>query len=474
VLRDYSTYAAVENSIRERSAMKANGLWDFILRKECLWAFALLLAGVSAYILMRFAPNVPYLDDYAVLGLFQALDGAESLGKKAAILAASFNEHRIITTRLILLSTQYLPGGVDFRLLCFIGSASLLGAILIIVQSLGEKRLLSLVIFLAVVIQAQLFKVVFYPMAAVTHWVALLLASGYLFVILTRKSIALSLLLWVAAAITSGPGIFLGLISIPILLLQKRRKDLLISATMLAMIMLLYFHGPGSPRVSTKSLAFFLENAGSASLFFFSILGGIAQLPNWSGRHVNLTGTSMYFPVLAGLAIFVYFAVLAYRFIKYPDTRERNLSYLAFAAWFMLQAAMVVYGRLDIYGSDTVNWALDARYRIYGQLLAALVIVHLLSSLKSGISGPVTAITVVALVAFNLAWQAGGYLRANRELPKRELAMAKHLQCGRLLKSRGPKSQKSDTKLVAYLVDKNIYQPELPAVTCVSKRPRRK
>ena len=122
---DYSTCMAVENSMHERSAMKVNGLWNFILRKECLWAFAVLLAGVSAYILMRFAPNVPYLDDYAVLRIFQELHGAESLGKKAAILATSFNEHRIITTRLILLSTPHLAGGADFRLICFIASASL-------------------------------------------------------------------------------------------------------------------------------------------------------------------------------------------------------------------------------------------------------------------------------------------------------------------------------------------------------------
>src|SRR4051812_9853370 len=99
-----------------------------------LWsAFAVPLLAY-AWMVWKFAVDVPVLDDYdAALGFLNAFIGTSGFRAKAALILSQHNEHRIVLDRLVFLGQYLILGKIDFRISILIGNMGwVLAALLIL------------------------------------------------------------------------------------------------------------------------------------------------------------------------------------------------------------------------------------------------------------------------------------------------------------------------------------------------------
>lgn len=384
----------------------------------------LLLAAIAPLLyyasILAFSVNVPVGDDYSMLGFLNEFQASSGIGTKLQLLFSFHNEHRPVFTRAIMLLCNELTGSLDFRTLNLIGNSSLLIALVVVGRMLrlnGDTLKWSL-LFL-IVLQPQPLKLMFYPMAGVQAYFGLLFSFLYLHFSLKDTNWWYSaLLFYVLTVLTTGSGIFLAIIGIPLLLYKRCYQRSAIHMAVAILVVFLY-----SP--SSSNVPYLIEHPFTVARFFLLLLGSFAQLP--------MVGSP---PLQIGFSI-VLLGYLAYiirdRFCHGSSRlSEESLATLCCLFYLLMIIGLIAVGRASLYEGDLWGASLDGRYRIYSILFSAICCVDFVGRLRERgkFSTQVSATLVTLALLFNLVWFAPSIIRMRIDSVGREQAMVQWLNTG--------------------------------------------
>jgi hypothetical protein len=344
--------------------------------------------------IMVFSVNVPVGDDYSTLGFLNEFQAADGIGNKLQLLFSFHNEHRIVVTRLIMLLCTKINGSLDFRMLNLIGNSALLITLIVIgrMLRLSETPLKWALLFL-IVLQPQPLKLMFYPMAGVQAYFGLLFSFLYLYYSL-KDSIRwhLTLLFYLFAVLTTGSGIFLVIIGIPILLCKKCYARAAIHLAAAIVVVMLY-----SP--NSSNVAYLVEHPLIITRFFLLLLGSVSQLP--------MLGSSS-LQIAFGIALLGYFTYFLWHETVRTSFRfsQEKIAVLCSLLYLLMIICLIAVGRASLYESDLWGASLDGRYRIYSILFFAICCVDIVGRLRERgeIAAKFSATMVSIALLFNLVW----------------------------------------------------------------------
>lgn len=138
--------------------------------------------------------NVPYWDEYdTVLAFVLRLDDGMGPGRLLRELFAPDNEHRMLTSRIIVASYYALTGGVSFSILSMLGNASivLLGGLLIVHAGSLARRLRLAVLLAFLLFHLQHYENFLWSGSSIDHFQVVLLAGAALIALARRTHASL-------------------------------------------------------------------------------------------------------------------------------------------------------------------------------------------------------------------------------------------------------------------------------------------
>lgn len=414
----------------------------------------LMLAAIAPFLyyasIMAFSVNVPVGDDYSMLGFLNEFQAARGIENKLQLLFSFHNEHRIVITRSIMLLCAQLTGSLDFRTLNLIGNFALLPALFVIggMLRLRDDMLKWALLFLIVLLPQPL-KLMFYPMAGVQAYFGLLFSFLYLcFVLKDSNWWYFTLLFYVLTVLTTGSGIFLAILGIPVLLYKSSYMRSAIHVAVAILVVFLY-----SPSASNAPYLF--EHPVTVARFFLLLLGSVAQLPMMG---------SPFLQIGFGIALLCYFAYFVGEGISRTSPRfeNENLATLCCLLYLLMIIGLIAVGRASVYEGDLWGASLDGRYRIYSMLFAALCSVDFVGRLRNqGRFSAQFLATIVALaLLFNLVWFIPSVFKMRFESVARKNAMRHWLKSGdiALLPIWSTPAEEAGTNL-ANAIKTGVYRP---------------
>ncbi len=375
-----------------------------------LAAIASLLYYASIFV---FSVNVPVGDDYAMLSFLNEFGAAGGIETKLKLLFSFHNEHRIVITRLIMLFCAKVTGSLDFRVLNLIGNSALLLTLVVISRMLRLSEIpLKLALLFLIVLQPQPLKLMFYPMAGVQAYFGLLFSFLYLnYSLKDSRWWYSALLCYLLAVFTTGSGIFLVIIGIPLLLYKKSYTRAALHAAVALPVVILY--SPGS-----SNLQFLVEHPATVAKFFLLLLGSIAQLPMMGSPSLQI-GFSL---VLLGY--FVYFIWDEARRTPARFSNER-LAVFCSMLYLLMIIGLIALGRASLYERDLWGASLDGRYRIYSILFFAICCIDAVVrfSERGKVVVKFSASMATLALLFNLVWFAPSIITMRLDSLRRVRAM---------------------------------------------------
>lgn len=344
--------------------------------------------------IIAFSVNVPVGDDYAMLGFLNEFHAASGIGNKLQLLFSLHNEHRIVITRAIMLLCTAAAGSLDFGTLNIIGNSALLLTLVVIGRMLRLRGdVLKWALLLLIVLQPQPLKLMFYPMAGVQAYFGLLFAFLYIYYSLKESNAwYFTLLFYALSVVTTGSGIFLALIGVPLLLYRKSYQRGALHMAVAVLVLLLY-----SP--ASSNMPYLFEHPLTVARFSLLLLGSVAQLP--------MVG-SPYLQIGFSLALLGYCAFLIWDGAcrTSPRFSQESLATLCCLLYLLMIIGLIAIGRASLYEGDLWGASLDGRYRIYAILFVAICCVDIAGRLREhgGIAVKFTAAMVILATLFNLVW----------------------------------------------------------------------
>jgi len=256
----------------------------------------------------RFAVNIPFGDDYAVLSFVLNFTNPH-VPAKAPLLFSQHNEHRIVTLRMVLLLFYRAFHRIDFVLIALLGNLGLLGITALFSRMPAPQTLARADPFspswaaAAVILppsylifQLQHYEILNWAMCAFTN-VFVLLFSFLSLYLLTRfdtvRAFVLAIGFSILAAYTNGNGVFVFFIGFAVLLLRRKFRRLAWWAACGLIYIGFYFQGfvrnPEHPDVAA------LLKTGLPRLveYALSVIGSFADFGQNGGP----------IPILAGLVL---------------------------------------------------------------------------------------------------------------------------------------------------------------------------
>ncbi|MVM32221.1 hypothetical protein GO755_19390 [Spirosoma sp. HMF4905] len=339
------------------------------------------------------AVNVPFEDDFDSALLFASnyLYKTPTFVGKVQRIFSQHNEHRIVLDRLAFLTDYSLTGHINFRHLIIFGNLSLLVVVgLLYLSSFRSLTTLQkLAYFLPVpflLFQMHFWELTVWGMASIQNLyiVAFALLSFYA---LGRGQQQASWF-WTAivsaiiATFTSGNGIFVFIIGIPVLFLQKAYRSLGIWTVVGVATAALYFWGYAKPGHHPPIFETLTKNPGQFFDYFFTLTGSdFATQPTW--------------PVRAGkwmLALFV--GLLIWKSTKRQLTT--NVAILALLSFMYLTSLSVTMARSGF----GIQQALSPRYGILPVMLLISLYILTLETIKHRIGQPIFALFGLLLAVY--------------------------------------------------------------------------
>jgi len=415
-------------------------------------AVALVAVAPLLYYLsvLAFTVNVPVGDDYSMLGFMCQFKSLTGMQDKLQLLFSFHNEHRIVLTRAIMLLCDQVTGALDFRTLNLIGNFALLPTLLVIGAMLRLRDdLLKWALLLLIALQPQPLKLMFYPMAVVQAYFGLLFSFLYLHYSLKESnSWYASFVFYLLTVLTTGSGIFLAALGVPLSLLQKRYGRAALQVFFGILVVLAY--APASSK-----LPYLIDHPVTVAKFALLLLGSIAQLPMLASPGLQIA---------CSVALLAYFAYFVWDCLLRPSHRpvQENLAALSCQLYLLMVIALIAMGRTAGYEADLWGASLDGRYRIYSILFFALCSLDVAGRLSRRENGAaIYSRTMVTLaLLFNLLWFAPALVDMRLTSLGRAEAMQQWLVSGDISVlptwSTHPADAQSD---IAAAVKAGIYRP---------------
>jgi len=363
--------------------------------------------------LMIFSANVPVGDDYAMLGFLNEFGAATGIGNKLDLLFSFHNEHRIVFTRSIMLLCTKAVGSLDFGTLNLIGNSALLLTLVVVGRMLRLRNdMLKWALLFLIVLQPQPLKLMFYPMAGVQAYFGLLFSFLYLYFSLKDSNWWYATLLFYALTVlTTGSGIFLAVLGVPLLLYKKCYARSAIHTVVAILVVFLY-----SP--NSSNLSYLMEHFLTVARFFLLLLGSIAQLPMFGSPALQI-GCS--------IALLMYVAYFIWDRCYTPlRLSEESRATLCCLLYLLMIISLIAIGRASLYERELWAASLDGRYRIYSILFFAVCSIDCVGRLRERgkLTAPISTTIIALALIFNLVWFAPSIITMRLDSVRRVQAMS--------------------------------------------------
>lgn len=374
---------------------------NIILPAQLLLIAAVIAPLLYCTIILLYAVNVPVGDDYALLAFMNDFQALSAPRDKISLFFSFHNEHRLLVTRAVSLLVKLTFGSLDFRILILIGNAALLATLFQLGKALSfGNDIFKWALLFLIVLQPQTQKLMFYPMAIIQAYMGLLFAVMYLRYLIERKNIIFLMIFYLLNVITTGSGIFLVAIGVPFLAYRKQRSDLIIHLAISTVTIYFYFHGYSSE--DSSRLYYLVKHPMEAISFFLRLLGAISEQP------YHFANMFSHLPLAIGFILAVYFIFHLSMTIRAQHIAPEAwpIKPLIFLLYCIMMLLLIVVGRTETYHDDLIDAALDSRYRIYGIIFTAFVLIDVLYRLQlRGFLSYRTKVSVLVLaLAFNIGW----------------------------------------------------------------------
>jgi hypothetical protein len=382
---------------------------------------ALLLLGIAllpvAYMLARgllASRNLAYMDDIdGTLMLLIRLHDGPSWSELIGWLFEVANEHRMVTSRLLVMVSYWLTGTVNFNVIGVIGNVFLCGLCALLIRTAGarERQWTMALLLAGLLFQLEHFENFFWSGSSIDHFQVPLLAAGAI-VLLSRGTRLAGMgasVLAVMASFTLAHGLLVWPVGALLLVFDRRWRHLAAWLALAVAVGALYFSS-FQPNTEHHIDVFSLGGVVRIFRYWFELLG--APLALGERALARVLG--------AGLAV-----LLGWQIWSVGLRRERIS--LPLALWAVGSLGLVAVGRANL-----VDGMLSSRYYVLGALAWALAILIELQRRRNE-SRPCRFMVglVPALVIFNLAANLKFSGAAQRWIADRDTAAANFVRLGR-------------------------------------------
>lgn len=343
----------------------------FIKQQTWLALVACLLPiFIYVVIFIKIALNVNYVayDDIVILGIIPGFEEASWL-ERWHRLTDPFPEHRLVFSRLIVLSSYYLFGKVNLVGLMVVGNLCLAGCAGVF-YAVFRRQKLSLWYFVPVVwlwFTMHFFENTFWGVSSLCNFGVLLFTMLAFYFASHSRRYWIAILFALLATFSYGNGVLAFAIIVFLYWITGQRKEFIISTVAFVLVGYLYF--AGFPQ-KTASLDFsdhqqVLEGIAG----FFGFIGSIVALEAYSLDPVYLTSAV----VMGGVMFLLFFLLfraqitslflsLAGRPMSLSPAGQFALAVLLFVA---ITSFAVLYKRIPLEGFESL---FKGRYRMYTAL----------------------------------------------------------------------------------------------------------
>ncbi|MVM40056.1 hypothetical protein GO730_24610 [Spirosoma sp. HMF3257] len=268
------------------------GLFPGSVEKSPVFAgLCIFLLAIPIFIyyqtLFKNAYNFPYEDDFnSALGfIFDYEYGGLDAWGKLKLIFSQYNEHRIVFNRLIFLADYALFGELNFKHLILFGNLPmiLIGIIFIKVSFPRLPVYQKLVYLLPVAYSLFLFQyweLATWGMAALSNLYVVVFAMISLYCLLQpgKGAFILACIAAVVATFTIGSGMFSFIAGIPLLILLKAYRKLIIWVILAAITLGLYFVDYTRPPYHPDVVDSLVNHTGRAISYFFTLVGSMTGI----------------------------------------------------------------------------------------------------------------------------------------------------------------------------------------------------
>ncbi|MEZ0482910.1 hypothetical protein [Fibrella aquatica] len=446
------------------------------MKRWLLWGVAAIPVVYYVGMVLWYAYDFPYMDDYpVVVDFLNRLPAAETISAKTALLLEQNNFHRLVLAKFIAWLNVALTGSVDFRVMQYVGLLALLGTSWLLYRSAeasgsivdaphyqytteagAEWRSASMlqlpVLFL--LFQFQGWNIAFWSIVAASNVTAPALAL-LAFYLANRRCEGWAIGIALIALFTNGNGILV----LPILLLgwlfQRRWRWALGTLLITIPALLYYFHDYQNP--SASSLSQLLSPAKLTHLLALdtAFLGAIAYHP-----------AVAWLPILLGSATIIWATYLL--LTRYDQTNPTLFWLLIF---LHLTGLMLAVNRIQ---NDT-SIVFASRYRNITALHMAATYLSVLDimlrrdprwrgiHLTNWFAGAVLAGTVGL-------WAVSNWTYLSKIERFQELKQTDNLLWQRYGQIRASAPQYQPASRLTELASRHIFQPEQIALVSLASR----
>lgn len=355
-------------------------------------------------IFFKYTVNIPINDDYDVINNFNDIINQSSAVEKVKLFFLQHNEHRILYDKLWFYIVYWFnPEGLDFNILSFIGTLSLVGIVAFYFFKLKKNYSDYILLFpvSVFIINLALWENITFSMAGLSNFTFLLFAILSIHFItqenLNSKKMGFSLLFFFFSIMSQGGGVFVFPVGLMVLFLRKNKIDFLkyfISGTLIIFIYFLDYQKHPSP-----SLSQVFTNLFEHFKFFIAFLG--SAISNYHFFPDNIDEAFLRSSILGFLFFVFYIYLLVSRYFK------KNLFNFSIFTLVILISFVTAITRLN----QGIHTAVSSRYRLLSVLFLVSLFIFLIEFAKRKklniklVNSVVFLLSVTYLFLFNFNYQ---------------------------------------------------------------------
>lgn len=355
-------------------------------------------------IFFKYTVNIPINDDYDVINNFNDIINQSSAVEKVKLFFLQHNEHRILYDKLWFYVVYWFnPEGLDFNILSFIGTLSLVGIVAFYFFKLRKQYSDYILLFpvSVFIINLALWENITFSMAGLSNFTFLLFAILSIHFItqenLNNKKMSFSLLFFFFSIMSQGGGVFVFPVGLMVLFLRKNKIDFLkyfISGTLIIFIYFLDYQKHPSP-----SLSQVFANLFEHFKFFIAFLG--SAISNYHFFPDNIDEAFFRSSILGFLFFVFYIYLLVSRYFK------KNLFNFSIFTLVIIISFVTAITRLN----QGIHTAVSSRYRLLSVLFLVSLFIFLIEFAKRKklnvklVNSVVFLLSLTYLFLFNFNYQ---------------------------------------------------------------------
>lgn len=355
-------------------------------------------------IFFKHTVNIPINDDYDVINNFNDIINQSSAVEKVKLFFLQHNEHRILYDKLWFYVVYWFnPEGLDFNILSFIGTLSLVGIVAFYFFKLRKQYSDYILLFpvSVFIINLALWENITFSMAGLSNFTFLLFAILSIHFItqenLNNKKMSFSLLFFFFSIMSQGGGVFVFPVGLMVLFLRKNKIDFLkyfISGTLIIFIYFLDYQKHPSP-----SLSQVFANLFEHFKFFIAFLG--SAISNYHFFPDNIDEAFFRSSILGFLFFVFYIYLLVSKYFK------KNLFNFSIFTLVIIISFVTAITRLN----QGIHTAVSSRYRLLSVLFLVSLFIFLIEFAKRKklnvklVNSVVFLLSLTYLFLFNFNYQ---------------------------------------------------------------------